>query len=579
MLSIVSVVLIGRGARYEYSYFTRHNCRPGDLVVVGFGRSKRLGLVITSGEVKDRKMAIRSANFKLSSIEGLLGVGVSPDVLDFLVNFSIYSGLPLGEFLYLALPRFAVFATRKVGTLSIARHQTHPGPKLQYVSGVYEDRIIQYLGLINKHKLEHHKTLIVVPSLGIAQSLKKHLEGNIQGVKILGYGLKSNNLGISRLSADINNNKVYICPPSMALLLIGNVQLCIIERASATYGSNILPSYSYKQYLTQLCSFFGVELYLGDIAFDLSSSQYLPKIPNLGDANKMEVALLPIGVGAMKYTESILNKLESDILLVVPNRDLGRLIVCLDCKSIFSCKKCLFPLTATIKNKERMYSCARCSSRYAIDTRCYNCGSWNVKTKVEGKQSYQELIKNYCQSHKEKKVVIMTLEESSQLTTSHFNTILVQPEYVLGSHNYRSIELFVLRTLNLLSFTKNHFTIITSLGDNPTLQYLANGRWNEVLNNELELRRKFKYPPFEVIVKITEIFNSKKGPVINKHLRANFPNYTYSEYLSPTGNASVSIFTVLLKFDSLVWPDKQFISSVLSLGPNVNVEVNPNKIV
>jgi hypothetical protein len=570
VLTVVSAILVGYGPRKELSFYSSITSNSGDLVWVKVSNSVRLALVVKTSSARSLRMVIKNNPYKLGQVHSKVNINLGVLLLAHLRDFANFDGIFIGEFINLVLPRFSSRHKFPVGLCLEPVGSLLKQSNITYLSQPYEDRRASYLRIYNAEiKGTSGNLLIIVPNKETATDLASHfLKSGVTAV-VLGYG--------KEIVQSISASGVIICHPSYVLLYIGRSRVCIVERHLSTYGSNILTSFNYKSYLLNLISVFGIKAYYGDVSPPIYLDKQVPVLPSsridvrYGDRKDLAKAVDSIIVQALSTP--------GNILLVTPNNELGRMLICNDCKTILSCNKCQFPLSlAVTRQKQRYYNCGRCSEKYPIKSRCSRCEGWNIKIHSEGKQTYLAKYSKTSSLYK-KRIKIIAPEGIANIQDNFTTSILIQPDYLLGSRNYRSLEILITELLTIRSFTKEKMFLLSCLKDNTILNQIRDNKLGEVIDGDKALRKRFTYPPFGTIVKIVEQMRDPAKSMVREVLQLNSPHITYKDYLSHTTGKKGTTYTAIMKFDQNKWPDVHLLASVLNLGPSVNVEVNPSKLI
>ena len=93
---------------------------------------------------------------------------------------------------------------------------------------------------------------------------------------------------------------------------------------------------------------------------------------------------------------------------------------------------------------------------------------------------------------------------------------------------------------------------------------------------EILMRKRFEYPPFSVLIKISSYGTPKKAASELEYVESFLKNYNFVIYpgFTPIGNGKFTLHG-LLKVPSEKWPDQTLVTLLRSLPPYLSVNVMP----
>jgi len=233
---------------------------------------------------------------------------------------------------------------------------------------------------------------------------------------------------------------------------------------------------------------------------------------------------------------SIKNHLQANekILLVINRKGSATTLFCQDCGWVKKCQDCNLPLTYHQEESPKLI-CHYCAKEYEVPKLCENCKSWNLKTLGVGIQKVEKELKNifwekniFCLYKKEKKDKakqeemienFLNSKSSILLTTSLFlsypvfekfplvgvislDALLSQPDFKIEEEGARIIS-------SLLSLCKKEFIIQTFFPKSNAIFWLKKAK-NYFYDEIIKERKKFDYPPFSFLIKISIIHKNRE---------------------------------------------------------------------
>ncbi len=262
--------------------------------------------------------------------------------------------------------------------------------------------------------------------------------------------------------------------------------------------------------------------------------------------------------------EAIKQNLEKKqkIFLFLNRRGAGTIIKCQDCKYLFKCPNCQLPLIFNYLPTQISYElrvtsypprlahfdllssakqaafseagkliCFHCNFTQNIPTKCPHCQGVNIKTFGIGIQRVEKEIKKLFPEAK-----ILRIDKDTQISTSYklqvtsydiiigtqfffkqfnqpsiFNLIgVISADSLLYRPDFRSSEKTFQQLSKIINWANIQQSevelpiviIQTHSPENYVIQALAQQNYNFFYNSEIEMRKKFNYPPFCKLIKL-----------------------------------------------------------------------------
>jgi len=575
VLLIVRVLIRGGIPDTPLDFYSSFPIERGGLVWVSIGSSTRVALVLETLPVRHARSRVRGSRFKLKSIKSTTGIVLADDVINILLNYSRHQALPLGKVLDLVLPRLNTKPKPYQITIKLEPRAEIASPN--DLLGNYEHRKAKYIDYFKAYcKKNSERMIILSPNINVAKDLAAHFRVNELACEIRGYGSSKEYLAKASDNNNLNINKILIIHPSELLFNVSEATLMIVERAGAPYGSHKLLGYSYKSFTNYLIANTKLPIFYADTMLTLERAQ----VSLSGMLPPIEYDLIEKEQVIGKLTSSLvgqLNESQSSLLIVIPNSDLGHILVCKECRSLFSCTKCNFPLSLNEKKREgRFYNCGRCRTSYDKSTKCFTCDSWNIKVTSPGRKLLEREIRKVI-ANRQIALTFVTYNSLSSITKRYDNSIVFGSDYLIGGKYYRSRETLLYKLLSIRSLTDNQMILETKLKNCEFIDKISRGDYITIIEEELALRKHFGYPPYGVIVKLS-MAPSSIGIELLAFTREHLSDCEPIIYQAKTTASMDATQYVILKYREAMWPDIKLLEFLKKINSKVKLEVNPNHL-
>jgi primosomal protein N' (replication factor Y) len=219
------------------------------------------------------------------------------------------------------------------------------------------------------------------------------------------------------------------------------------------------------------------------------------------------------------------------VILFQNRRGFSLFLECLHCGEVPRCKHCDVSLTYH-KRRNRLY-CHYCGYNTAIPSACPSCGTGNLQMKgfgtekieeeialffpqakierldldaAKSRKSYEKLIARF--EMKESDILVGTQMVSKGLDFDNVKLVgIMNADTMLNFPDFRAHE----RSYQLMSQvsgragrknSRGKVIIQTSSKNNPIIHYVVNHDYQSMFADQIEERRRFRYPPFSRLIEI-----------------------------------------------------------------------------
>jgi primosomal protein N' (replication factor Y) (superfamily II helicase) len=208
-------------------------------------------------------------------------------------------------------------------------------------------------------------------------------------------------------------------------------------------------------------------------------------------------------------------KNKGKILFLINKKGYSKSLLCPDCKLVFKCPDCTS--IPGFKTENTLF-CYNCQKEIEVPLKCPKCG--NIKLKTRGIGSNQ-LLSKIKESFPKNKTILIDKDHKDNLKLIKENEIIIATKLILNHFNEEEFDLIILPLTHQFlnsNFDSNEkfyqFTsrlislkpkklILQVLNESKIYDYIRNQKYHQMIKDELEFRKLFKYPPFCNMLKIT----------------------------------------------------------------------------
>jgi len=415
---------------------------------------------------------------------------------------------------------------------------------------------------------------------------------------------------------------------------------CIIldqEGSSAHKSEEQHPRYHARELAKKLSSLTGAGLIFGDTtpsaeSFHASQKKFVALRGNIPSTQRPRGVIVDMRTDLerqfsqarrfkpLSLSKEVLRAMEKTLgtggraILFVNRKGIATAVLCRDCGFILQCSRCEAPLVVyrETKTPKRVLRCHHCGRETKSSQTCPACRSWRFhETGIAGQRVEEELRSLFPDrgivfrldrsSSPTPKIQKETLKLFSETPGSVLITtqmlfgktlsvkadlgVVVSADQLFYRPDFRSSERAFRMIMQLRTFLGSYakFFLQSYGGENPLLTLIAKGDAKSFLNRELKERRRYGYPPFKKLVKIS--FAHQKNDSAQKNaedLAEKLQSISGIKILGPVPAfipkvRGKYIWHILLKFsDANAAKTKQ---GLLDIIPSTwNIDVDPESI-
>ncbi len=642
-MKILKVIPITRGIFTDnLSYFTTGDVKAGALVSVTIKGKSVMALVKEAVDVKSAKSAVRHFPFQLKKIKSVKAdFFINPEFLKTAENLAFYfvfsSGAIIKEMMPQKILESAADFSFKEKKKSSSRHE------ILFVESPKEERLKNYKSIIREEFAKNSSVFLCLPIVRELETFGRELGKGIEKYTVI-FNAKTAKKSMAELwkkSLNEPHPLLIIGTPLFLFIPRNDIGTVIMENESSwQYKLRRRPYLDFRKAGEELTKNLKIRLILGDeigsienhyrcenglipTSFGVgtptpsgvgvsSSVSRLPRINSPAEQSLISMKGNKSSLISAKLQKIIKTGQEKNerILLFINRRGHSLTTICGDCGAIITCNKCETPLVLhrhPTQAAERRFICHKCFSAVNVAKSCPSCKSWNLRSFGVGIQKTEEEIRRLFPEvnlfkldsdtiktkkqgdeimekwQKASKAILLATELLfSFLNQNVENVAVVSVDNLFALPDFRINERVFRLLLNLRKLATKNFLIQTRLNDQSLFENVIKGNISEFYQSELESRKKFNYPPFKTLIKITiERKNRKQlenDILFLKNELKEYEPFSFPAFISKIKNNY--LWHILLKLDPGTWPLKQEkLHQILSsLPPIWKINVDPETL-
>ena len=305
--------------------------------------------------------------------------------------------------------------------------------------------------------------------------------------------------------------------------------------------------------------------------------------------------------------ETLIKKTKDEseqMIILATRRGVAPSTVCGDCQNIVTCNDCSSPVVLHKVGEKSFFMCHRCGERRSTEEYCKVCGSWKlgvvgigidlVTQKIKDKfpeisifQIDSDTVKTDKSAHQiiqkfkaqPGSVLVGTEMMLQYLHEKVENSAIISLDSLFALPDFRIQEKILYMLIRIRSLTTKLFIAQTRRPNEKVFEYGLKGNMSEFYKESIEERKKFNYPPFSNLIKIT--LEGEKDKIVKEMEEIQnicepfeieiFPAFTHTV----KGNY---VLHGLIRLSHDNWPNLDLISKLRSLSPSATVKVDPETL-
>ncbi|PIZ86801.1 hypothetical protein COX93_03135 [Candidatus Nomurabacteria bacterium CG_4_10_14_0_2_um_filter_30_12] len=655
-MKIVTIIPLQKGIfKTDLTYFTAKDIKNGSIVSVLVRNKKILGLVVSCEDLTNMKSGIKEMSFKLKKINEIKEHSIfRNEFIESTLLLSTYFVSKKNSGVVSLIPsifreKYDEIVKFSTNNQSALNENNNPIIKKIFDKNIkteklllqaqLEDRISYYKTLIRGQFALKKSVFMVLPTEYDIEIFYQSLSKGIENFTFFIHGGLKPKKVIEQYKQIINLSHGVLILGTTPFLSIPRTDLGVIiveHESSNVYKMIPRPHFDLRIFAELFASKINAKFILGDtllryetisrkdtdsfgeiypLSFRTNFSDINIKIinPNIDkderkkeDESQQKSLTSKYKMFSEDNLEEIKNTLENkkNVFIFSLRKGLATYTVCKDCNETINCEKCLAPLVLylTRDGKKRMFICNKCNIEKDPETKCDNCGSWNLIPLGIGIDTIYEEIKN-----KFPKIKIFKLDKESIKTATAAEKIIKEfsvkggsasgredvGKILIGTEmtffylkekvnlsviasfdalwsipNYKMSEKIIQLLLSILSKTDRKLIIQTKNKKDPAILAIKSENLLPFIREEIQDRKNLNYPPFKRFIKITYLGDKEGSIEAKKILDELFKEYNpdiFSGFIAKNKNQYVT--NALIKIDPKKW-------SLLELSHNSSIDQN-----
>jgi primosomal protein N' (replication factor Y) len=306
-------------------------------------------------------------------------------------------------------------------------------------------------------------------------------------------------------------------------------------------------------------------------------------------------------------TERLINQTKNNsehMIILATRRGVAGTTVCGDCQNIVTCNSCSAPVVLHTTEGKNFFMCHHCGTRRSADEYCKICGSWKLGVVGIGIDLVIEKIKtNYpdtiifkidSDTTSTNKNIKKTIEKfraqpgsiliGTEMMLQYIhekveNSAIISLDSLFALPDFRIQEKILYMIIKIRSITSKNFILQTRKSDEKIFEYGLKGNMNDFYKSTIEERKKFNYPPFTVLIKIT--LEGKKDNIVKQMEEIQNTLDPYEIEIFPAFTHTVKgnyVLHGLIRLSYDKWPNDDLVYKLRTLSPNVTIKVDPETL-
>ncbi|MDO8510262.1 MAG: primosomal protein N' [bacterium] len=627
-LKVISVIPISKGIGKEaLSYFTSLDLLPGTMITVPLRKRMVPALVLSSDNASEHKAELKRAPFELKKIgKSKAGRIFSQEFIKTAREAADYFATTTGSVLDAVTPKAIVLNPPNIE--SAVTRERAPVPERYVLQSDDEERFANYKSLIREEFAQKRSVFFCLPTIQDIKNASELLERGIEKYTFVLHGtLTKNEQGaVWKEILALEHPLLIIATPSFLGIPRGDLGAIIVEKEnSKAYKREQRPHLDMRTFAELYAKNIKAKFILGDLLLRTEtygrgrSGEYLEFAPlksrSLTTAEQEIVDMkkykeydekMPFRILSDELKMLVARNRESNgnLFIFAARRGLAPSTVCGDCGAVITCDRCSSPIVLHRAGGKNFFLCHKCGERVGSEIRCKNCESWKLTTLGVGIElverelgnefpdiKFFRMDKDNIPTHKKAlemaekfyntpgSVLIGTEMALPYLTRKIENAAVVSVDSLFSIPDFRINEKVMSILLKMRVLATKHFLIQTRHIKQAVFDYAIKGNLLDFFREEIELRKKFNFPPFSTLIKV-----SARGDKNTVTKNVEMLKGTLEEYQPEVFPAFIStvrgqfIMNALIRIPRESWVDETLKEKLLSLPPSFSVDIDPESL-
>ena len=640
---ILSVSPIVKTPKIEaFSYFSKEKVEAGKIVSIPLRNKVVKGLVVECKDFKENKAELRNSEFALKKIRGVSSNFLfSPEFLEACHKTAEYFATSKGAILHTITSKTILEEAGKIIQKERKIKDEESSEKkiesLKNESGKFiiqssdNERFQDYKSIIRGRFAKKGSVFFCVPTTEDVEIAKERLTKGIEANTICLSSRLSKKEIVENWNLTLKNDRPVLIIATGSFLSIPrhDIRTIIVERENShAYRTMSRPYLDIRKFAEFLAKEIGSEIIFGDLMlrsetlkrfeenelFEFSPIRFrfvTTATQKLIDMRFEKTVTQNEFRFVSEFVEDLLEKSQKEnkrVFLLTSRKGLAPMIVCGDCGQIVTCDHCSAPMVLYGKNareKENFLKCRKCGVVRTAGVKCKKCEGWRLNTLGAGIETVAEEIrkkipekeilildKDHASTPTQiKKIVAKFYEEPASIMIGTEmallylheqvdRTVIISIDAMFSMPDFRIRE----RILNILMKTKDlareSFIIQTRHAEDLLFRHALDGNLAEFYRFEFLERKKYDFPPFTTIIKISSMRSTEQALGNDfKALEEVFKDYDFNYYPAFTERVKGKyVMNGIIRVEKNKWPNDDLRQKLINLDPQYDIVIDAESI-
>lgn len=637
---MITVIPLTRQKVHEIlTYYTASEPPVGAIVSVPL-RSKSIHAIVASIQpVESMKTAIRKASFEFKKLGAIKTTRFLPEYFMHSVSkLADYSATTTGAVIKCIVNELILDNSGKIDipAQNIPGRTSTKAKEVYAVQGNDDDRISSWRSLIRQEFARQKSVVFYLPTVDDAKWLESNLKKGIEEyIFMLNGGLtKKRFVDVWQNIATNEHPIVVMTVGSFGILPRNDIETVIIEReGSRGWISQRSPYLDLRLAIETISINNKQKLYLSDSVLRIETLYRVENGEVMAGSPFKWRSVSPardIVVNMVKETtdnhsgkeekpkeflavSEQLERLIADnkeentrMFIYASRRGLASITVCNDCETVVTCNNCSSPVVLHTSKQSgiNFFLCHKCGERRSADEKCKKCDGWRLTPLGVGTDRIYKEIKerlpnveifridaDEVKDDKEAEAIIDRFKARpgsvlvgtemavSILPEKIDHAVIASVDSLFSLPDFRIPEKINHLIVRLRALSERTVMLQTRRPQEKVFEYAIKGNISDFYRNEIDERKKFNYPPYSTLVKIT--IEGKKEPIADKMAELKKIIDPYEVDVFPAFTATIkgrSIIHGLVKINGFRRMDHELSMKLKALSPDVAVKVDPESL-
>jgi len=627
---ILDVMPLTKSVKKEtLRYFSLKEVSIGALVSIEIRKRVVSGLVIGVQDGSHMKAEIKSQSFSLKRVRGISKNNLFQK--QFLIAahrmanyFATSTGAVLGALVPAKiLPEIDKLKPPREQT---AKHRAIEQTERYVIQDQFDERYANYKSLIRESFARKTSILFLCPTAEDVQRTGELLTKGIEDHTFTFSSTMTPKQMVTAWNKAVTHERPVLIIATGTFLAIPrhDIDTIIIEKESAqSYRQQQMPYLDIRTCAELYAQTIGARFFLSDLALRTETlarydnHEFIEKgalkFRALTTAEAKIIDMKPqpeergrtFSVFADEIIDTLIATKENNehTVLFTARRGLAPSIVCSDCGTLVSCTRCSAPMVLYGKDPTEggnVFRCHVCGDERHAGEKCTHCDGWRLKMLGISVGTVEQALKEsqpdityfildseHAKTAKQARaiveafyahpgsVLIATEMAISYLHEDVENTLVVSVDSLLSLPDYAIRERILRTLLRLRSRTTKRFFITTRKAEDSLFEYARQGNLADFYREEFKDRKKFIYPPFTRLIKLSVAGTPKATEQAMLDAQAVLQPFELLIYPAFTERQrGKSVWNGIMKLKADEWPNDELRKKLMALPPQFKVLVD-----